>query len=103
MNSNDLPKFNLNFAFLKISLSLITDYLIVILDGLRKGVMNDEADIRLVDAHAECDRGHDDLRFARDPLRIHIRSDLRIKIRMVMVRGNCVLLPANKIAKIIRK
>ena len=42
--------------------------LIVALQRVAQGVMHDEAHVGLVDAHAECVRGHHHARFSREPL-----------------------------------
>ena len=58
-------------------------FLIIGLDRFRQAGMRDEADVGLVDAHAECDRRADHHVFARDEIRLVFRADMLLQPRMI--------------------
>ena len=57
--------------------------LVVTLDALGDVVVDDEADVRLVDAHAEGDGGHDHPDLLHQELVLVLRARLRIQARVV--------------------
>ncbi len=54
-------------------------FLVVALDVLRQIVVNDEADVRLVDAHAEGDRRADDVHFVAQKELLVLRAHLGVE------------------------
>ena len=70
------------------------DLLIIGLDALRQIGVADEADIGLVDAHAEGDRGDDDDAVVVQELILMGRSDRRLEPRMIGKRRNATLAEA---------
>ncbi len=63
--------------------SCTAGFLIIGLDRFRQAGMRDEADVGLVDAHAERDRGADHHVFARDEIRLVFRADMLLQPRMI--------------------
>ena len=77
-----------------LSLSSVTacssGLLIISLDALRDVVMDDETHIRLVDAHSECYRRHNDVNLLHQEPVLILRPCLRIKTGMVWRRLDAV-------------
>lgn len=84
--AKNVPKFIIQNAIGPFSISSgSAAFLIIVFQRFRQRMMNDEANVRLIDAHPERNRCHNHLQLIRRPLAVDAWADLRCHVGVIAV------------------